>query len=62
MPAIPATEECRSSRSRLEAAGGVVSEVEGVKTPTNKLGMVVQACPPRYAEGMNKRIIIQKHN
>jgi hypothetical protein len=36
--------------------------VEGVKTPTNKLGMVVQACPPRYAEGMNKRIIIQKHN
>jgi hypothetical protein len=32
MPEIPATEECSSSRSRLEAAGGVVSEVEGVKT------------------------------
>jgi hypothetical protein len=50
-------EEYISQGSRFKAmnewGGGECEE------PTNKLGIVVYVCPPRYPQGVNMRILIQ---
>jgi hypothetical protein len=50
-------EECRSQRSSFNAVNG--GGGGGCEDPTNKLGIVVYVCPPRYLQGVNMRILIQ---